>query len=109
MEVIEDLLEKRGNIYSHRPVFTVVSELMGLGRVASLVTENLSNLLTSSQSMALLPYGTEWREQRKLAHVALNPGAVKEYIPIQEEQSTLLNKALLEDPDDFFAHVRLYG
>lgn len=33
MEAINDLLEKRGQIYSDRPIFTVVGELMGLNQV----------------------------------------------------------------------------
>ncbi|THH16796.1 hypothetical protein EW146_g3913 [Bondarzewia mesenterica] len=90
IEIINDLLDKRGNIYSHRPVFTVVGELMALG-----------------QSMPLLPYGKEWREHRKLAHRALSAGAVKKYHIVQEDLAALLNKDFLEKPDEFFAHVRL--
>jgi hypothetical protein len=33
MEAVDDLLVKRGEIFSNRPQFTVVSELMGLGQV----------------------------------------------------------------------------
>lgn len=33
MRVITDLLEKRATVYSDRPSFTVVGELMGLGQV----------------------------------------------------------------------------
>lgn len=83
MESVVDLLDKRGNIYSHRPEFTVAGELMALG-----------------QSMPLLPYGNEWRAHRKLAHVrfypfgpyqkfysilkvALSQGAVKQYHGLQ--------------------------
>ena len=33
MKAINDLLEKRGSIYSDRPSFTVVGDLMGLGQV----------------------------------------------------------------------------
>ncbi len=90
LEAITDLLDKRGNVYSHRPVFTVAGELMALG-----------------QSMPLLPNATEWRAQRKLAHVALSPTAVKDYHGVQEDLAVMLNKALLEKPEDFFAHVRL--
>ncbi|RDB19701.1 hypothetical protein Hypma_013169 [Hypsizygus marmoreus] len=90
LSAINDLLEKRGSQYSHRPVFTVVGELMALG-----------------QSMPLLPYGQEWRQHRKLAHVALNPTATRKYHSVQEDLAALLNKALLDDPKNFFAHVRL--
>ncbi|KAJ6489644.1 cytochrome P450 [Mycena vitilis] len=89
LEAVSDLLDKRGNIYSHRPEFTVVGELMALG-----------------QSMPLLPYGNEWRAHRKLAHVALSQNAVKQYHELQEDLAALLNKAMLDRPDDFFAHVR---
>ncbi|OBZ74344.1 O-methylsterigmatocystin oxidoreductase [Grifola frondosa] len=59
MKAITGLLDRRGDIYSHRPQFTVVGELMGLNR-----------------SMPNLPYGEEWREQHKLAHLALNATAI---------------------------------
>jgi hypothetical protein len=36
MGAINDLLDKRASNYSHRPVFTVVGELMGLDRVCQL-------------------------------------------------------------------------
>lgn len=35
-KAVTDLLEKRGNVYSDRPVFIAVGELMGLNRVRSL-------------------------------------------------------------------------
>ncbi|TFK80436.1 cytochrome P450 [Polyporus arcularius HHB13444] len=90
MKTIADLLEKRGNIYSDRPNFTVVGELMDLG-----------------QSMPLLPYGEEWRVQRKLVHGSLGPSSVKQYHKIQEDLAGLLAKQLLDDPVGFFDHVRL--
>ncbi|KAF7799349.1 hypothetical protein EIP86_010581 [Pleurotus ostreatoroseus] len=85
MRVIADLLEKRATVYSDRPTFTVVGELMGLG-----------------QSMPLLPYGDEWRAQRKLAHHALSPSAVKRYHAVQEDLAALLGQQLLNTPEDFF-------
>ncbi|EKM50920.1 uncharacterized protein PHACADRAFT_151345 [Phanerochaete carnosa HHB-10118-sp] len=90
MKAVQDLLEKRADIYSDRPAFTVVGELMGLG-----------------QSMPLLNYNEEWRAQRKLAHHALSPRAVKQYHVVQEDLAALLSKQILEDPEDFFSHVRL--
>ncbi|CCM05003.1 uncharacterized protein FIBRA_07202 [Fibroporia radiculosa] len=91
MKSIHDLLEKRGRKYSDRPTFTVVGELMGL-----------------DQSMALLPYGDEWRAHRKLAHAGLGPVAIKRYHSIQEDLAALLCQRLLSKPEDFFSHVRLY-
>lgn len=44
LEAIQDLLDKRGPNYSHRPVFTVVGELMGLGQVSH--NEGVSTIFT---------------------------------------------------------------
>ncbi|KAI0759411.1 cytochrome P450 [Trametes elegans] len=90
LKTINDLLDKRGNIYSDRPRFTVVGDLMGLG-----------------QSMPLLPYGNEWKVQRKLAHTALSPSAVKQYYSVQERIATMLCRDILNQPRGFFDHVRL--
>ncbi|KAJ3575314.1 hypothetical protein NP233_g1185 [Leucocoprinus birnbaumii] len=90
IDAIKDLLEKRNNTYSDRPVFTVVGDMMGLG-----------------QSMPLLPNGPEWRACRKLAHLALSPSAVTKYHHIQEELTVLLLKEILDAPGEFNSHVRL--
>ncbi|KAI0644109.1 cytochrome P450 [Trametes meyenii] len=89
-QAINDLLERKGRIYSDRPHFTVAGDLMGLG-----------------QSMPLLPLGPEWRAQRKLAHVSLSPSAVRKYYTVQEDLAALLSKRLLDTPLDFFNHSRL--
>lgn len=57
--------------------------------------------------MPLLSYGEEWKAHRRLAHVALSPGTVKRYHPVQEDLAALLCQALVENPKDFFGHVRL--
>ncbi|EKM52333.1 uncharacterized protein PHACADRAFT_164255 [Phanerochaete carnosa HHB-10118-sp] len=85
-----DLLDKRGHLYSSRPVLTVVGELMGLDR-----------------SMPLLPYGSEWRKCRKLEHIALNATAVKQYRPMLEHFSAMLALDILGDPDNFYELTRL--
>ncbi|KAI0743770.1 cytochrome P450 [Daedaleopsis nitida] len=90
MKAINALLEKRAAIYSDRPSFTVVGELMRL-----------------EQSTPLLRYGDDWRMHRKLEHSALGPAAVKQYQPIQEDLAALLAKQMLDDPEGFVDHVRL--
>lgn len=57
--------------------------------------------------MPMLPYGREWREQRKLAHVALNPSAVRKYCIVQENLASILALDILTCPEGFFDHVRL--
>ena len=47
MKAINDLLEKKGSIYSDRPSFTVVGELMGLGQVSIRHTTRINSVLTA--------------------------------------------------------------
>ena len=61
----------------------------------------------TSQSMPLLPAREEWRAHRKLAYTALNATAVKRYHIIQEDLAALLSKQILDEPEEFFSHVRL--
>lgn len=63
--------------------------------------------LYALQSMVFLPYGDEWRAHRKLAHLALSPAAVKQYHTMQEDIAAFLGKGLLDNPEDFFALVRM--
>ncbi|THU96290.1 cytochrome P450 [Dendrothele bispora CBS 962.96] len=90
MKAVNDLLVDRANIYSDRPTFTMVGELMGL--------EN---------SLALSPYGPTLRQHRKLCHVAFSPEAVKKYHGIQEEAITMYLKEIIEMPQNFVKQLRL--
>lgn len=90
IKAANDLLDKRGAIYSHRPVFTVVGELMGLGK-----------------SMPLRPYDSLWKLQRKIARFALSPEAVKKYHLVQEDAAALLSQSLCDDPEAFCDQIRL--
>ena len=47
MKAINDLLEKKGSIYSDRPSFTVVGELMGLGQVSIRHATRINSVLTA--------------------------------------------------------------
>ncbi|KAF9266559.1 cytochrome P450 [Marasmius fiardii PR-910] len=90
LKAIDDLLNKKSGIYSGRPFLTVACELMGLDR-----------------GLVLMDFGQEWREQRKLAHIALSPTAVKKYQIIQEDIAVLLCRDILEKPEDFYSLARL--
>ena len=57
--------------------------------------------------MPLLPAREEWRAHRRLAYTALNATAVRRYYTIQEDLMAILSKQILENPEDFFSHVRL--
>lgn len=90
MKPIMAMLEKRASIYSDRPRFTVVGELMEL-----------------EKSTPLHKYGEDWRIHRKLQHSALGPAAVKQYQSVQEDLIALMAKQFLDEPDSFIDHVRL--
>ncbi|KAK7055270.1 cytochrome P450 [Favolaschia claudopus] len=90
LEAINDLLDRKGSNYSHRPELVFCGELMGV-----------------NQGIPMLMYGPEWRMQRKMAASGLNSAAIRKYIPIQEDLAALLAQKLLDTPEDFFSHVRL--
>ncbi|KAH7907412.1 cytochrome P450, partial [Hygrophoropsis aurantiaca] len=92
LESVTDLLEKRSSIYSDRPTLTMVGELMELDK-----------------SMPMLQYGAAWRAQRKLAHIALSPEAVKKYHTVQENIAAMYVNSLIEKPEDFASQLRLTG
>lgn len=90
IESINALFDKRAANYSHRPIFTMAGELMGLDR-----------------GVTLMNYGKTWRELRKLTHIALSPDAVKQYYRVQEQITLLLMKELLDTPQKFDSLLRL--
>ncbi|PPQ88910.1 hypothetical protein CVT25_009145 [Psilocybe cyanescens] len=92
LDAIDDLLGKRGHIYSHRPTFTVVGEMMGL-----------------DQSTPLQSYGPDWRTHRKLAHNVLSITVVKQYCQLQEDLAVLLCDEFLKTPEKFFSSTRLFA
>ncbi|EMD35994.1 hypothetical protein CERSUDRAFT_52911 [Gelatoporia subvermispora B] len=90
LKAILDLLEKRANNYSDRPVLIFGNDLIGMNR-----------------TFLFADYGEEWRAQRKLAHAALGPSAVKDYISMQENVSIELSRELIKAPQDFYSLIRL--
>ncbi|ESK91872.1 cytochrome p450 [Moniliophthora roreri MCA 2997] len=108
LEAINQLLEKRSDVYSHRPQFVLAGELMGLNQVRIFcLWQRAYTVLTSTRATGLMNYGPEWREHRKLAHVSLNATAVKRYHPLQEDIAATLCRELLDDPKNFYEHARV--
>ena len=54
-----------------------------------------------------MPYGDYWRKHRHLLHQALNQREVQKYDRIQTLEVVKLLGHLLDDPKDFYLHVRL--
>ncbi|KAF5347404.1 hypothetical protein D9758_011278 [Tetrapyrgos nigripes] len=90
MKPVNDLLVDKPNLYSDRPTFTMVGELMGL-----------------DNSIPLLPYGSTLRQHRKLCHTSLSPESVKKYHIIQEDAIALFLNHVLDKPQSFVEQLRL--
>ncbi|KIY43463.1 cytochrome P450, partial [Fistulina hepatica ATCC 64428] len=90
LDTINDLLEKRATYFTSRPKLVVVGELMSL-----------------NEGMPMLPYGTAWKRQRRLANQALSHTSVKKYYKQQSEIVTLFLRDLLSSPESYVEHLRL--
>uniref|UniRef100_A0A0W0FEP3 Cytochrome P450 n=1 Tax=Moniliophthora roreri TaxID=221103 RepID=A0A0W0FEP3_MONRR len=84
-----ELFEKRSRIYSDRP-YLVTGDLMGWTTV----------------SVAFAPYGETWRQHRRIIQEGLRDSAVSEYLPVQMEKTREFLVNLLNDPNNFRAHIR---
>ncbi|KAF7972024.1 hypothetical protein HWV62_19237 [Athelia sp. TMB] len=87
---VTELLDRRATVYSHRPVFPMVGQMMAL-----------------DSSMPLMDYGPAWRFHRKLVRAALAPEAVRKYRPLQEQLAVLMAQLFLVRPAEFDDHIRL--
>ncbi len=55
-------------------------------------------------------YSTSCSEHRKLAHIELQSKSASErYQPLELRGARFLLQTLMDDPDDFSDHIRLYG
>ncbi|KAL4264901.1 cytochrome P450 family protein [Pleurotus pulmonarius] len=83
-----DLLSARSLLYSDRPVSTMVTELLGWGRMAS-----------------TMPYGPAWRTSRRAIWQEFNPNNLSNHRPKQLWHAHDLIRRLLATPDDFLHHI----
>ncbi|KAJ3556975.1 hypothetical protein NM688_g1729 [Phlebia brevispora] len=81
VQVALDLMEKRSNVYSDKPI-SIMDELTGW-----------------DWNLALLRYGPTWRGSRRYFHQYFNQNAVRQYSPVQlREVRSFLRRAL--EPHD---------
>lgn len=78
----QDLLDKRGNIYSSRAPSVLLDRYLHKGLAA-----------------AFMPYGPEWRLNRRLHASVLNLRAVETYQSLQDAQSRVLMRGFLQSSD----------
>ncbi|EJD42959.1 cytochrome P450 [Auricularia subglabra TFB-10046 SS5] len=86
LDAAMDLLDKRGNIYSDRPPFTMMCDLGWIG--------------------SLLPYADAWRTQRRIYHHLFHEGTTKSYLDMHTKANLAFLHGLLRTPERFMQHVQ---
>ncbi|KAF7976439.1 hypothetical protein HWV62_6871 [Athelia sp. TMB] len=89
LNVITELFDKRGAIYSDRRQSVMLSELMGWGH-----------------NLVFAPYGDRWRAARKIFHQEFNSQAVRQYDSRLEQATLDLLRRLSYSPDEWYHHLR---
>ncbi|EJD42953.1 cytochrome P450 [Auricularia subglabra TFB-10046 SS5] len=88
LEAVTELLDRRGSVYSDRPVMTMVCELMGWDWATS-----------------LMRYGERWRANRRVVHYFFHERASKRYHSLQTRTNLEFLLALLDAPRGFMHHI----
>lgn len=86
---IMDELNKKGAIYSDRPVLEMGGELVGY-----------------SNTLVLLRYGPRFRTFRKHFSGAIGPGPLEDRKLLMAHETHSLLKRILASPDDLLVHLR---
>lgn len=85
----EDLLEKRSGIYSERPTLTMCGELIGWDKAL------------------ILSRGDRHRTYRRLFHRIIgNHAHLKQFYPVEEEETRKFLQRVMQEPDKLNMHVR---
>ncbi|TCD70017.1 hypothetical protein EIP91_005268 [Steccherinum ochraceum] len=87
-EAAAELLEKRGHLYSDR------LQLL------------MPKLLAWDFSMALLPYGPDWRAHRKLFHQYFDPSVISAYEKVTQQEVAACLLRWLDSPQNVVGHIR---
>ncbi|KAI0064843.1 cytochrome P450 [Artomyces pyxidatus] len=91
--IARDLLEKRGNIYSDRPLLTIYE----------MYAAKLKWVLPSTQMSEY------WRASRRIVDRALRPAAITaQYQPILKAKTHEVLERLLSSPANFREHIELF-
>ncbi|KZW01466.1 cytochrome P450, partial [Exidia glandulosa HHB12029] len=89
LDVAEDLLERRGAIYSDRPPFTMLGDLMGW-----------------NWAPTFMPYGPLWRAHRRVFQSRIGTTSLSPHLrAVQQYANVKLLQGLLETPEDFMQHT----
>ncbi|KAF2735560.1 cytochrome P450 [Polyplosphaeria fusca] len=80
-QIVKDLFDKRGNIYSSRP------------------SSYIGDIATNGLLMVAMKYGERWRNLRRLIQNHINAEVSKDYIPYQELERSSMLSGILDRPD----------
>ncbi|KAF8797657.1 cytochrome P450 [Phlegmacium glaucopus] len=92
LQAARDLLDKRGSIYSDRPRFVLLSELMGWKSASTHIR-----------------YGPRFRKHRRFINQVFNHKAISAFRSLQEKEILVLLEGMLHHPDEFVNHFRRYA
>ncbi|RMJ10748.1 hypothetical protein CDV36_009617 [Fusarium kuroshium] len=90
---ISELLDKRAAIYSSRPHHVVMGDMMNM----------------SETNQVCQKYGDAWRLHRRLMHTIVGSQSVRNYRSHQSNESKVLLRDLLLNPDDFDMSIERYS
>lgn len=91
-KAVKDLMDKKSSIYSSRPYLPLAQDV------------------ASGKSRQLfMAYGPEWRNLRKHSHALLNLTTATKYKPVQDFESKVALRELLDQPDQFYTISRRYS
>ncbi|EXJ63620.1 uncharacterized protein A1O5_11381 [Cladophialophora psammophila CBS 110553] len=88
---VNDLIIKKGQKYSSRPISSAQTKIIGEGRLVQ------------------MEYGDEFRKHRKVIHGLLGMQNSRIFLPYQEYESRQTLKNLLENPNAFYTEVARYS
>ncbi|KAG7089977.1 hypothetical protein E1B28_011601 [Marasmius oreades] len=92
LQAADDLLEKRGAIYSDRPTLQMSGELCGVEKI-----------------VALAKYDDGFKRQRRYVLQTLGPRIIPTYHSMIEHETAPLLRALVDSPSEYLGHVRKYA
>ncbi|KAF9265265.1 cytochrome P450 [Marasmius fiardii PR-910] len=89
-KAVLDLLDGRSNIYSQRPRVVLLDEVLDF----------------SDDVFRVNVDDPHFKAHRRMMHSGLGPRAVREYQPLQIQETNIMLRSLADDPDRFIVHIR---
>ncbi|TFY82542.1 hypothetical protein EWM64_g1477 [Hericium alpestre] len=91
LQAANDMLEKKSNLYSDRPLLEMAGEIVGF-----------------KDTLALSPYGERWRESRRMMHRIMGSRTnLEKFHPVEELETRRFLKCVLDQPDSAHLHNHL--